>query len=401
MKKQLYITKILFVLLITGMVWSCTSETEHDHDEAMHVDDHDDHYDHENGVKMVELNQAQLKNAGVKLGDFEMKNMSETVNANGYTKLPPQNQADVAMHTTGLIKSIRVLEGQEIKKGQVLATMESPEFAILQEAYLRSKSQLDYLQKEYERQLKLSEDNINAKKVVEKTKSDLETEKAHFRSLERQLAIYGINGNGAIVSTISIKAPIGGHITAVNVKIGSAVEVGAPLFSIVDNSEMHVDLQVYEKDLEKVREGQRVRFVLTNQSHTEITGQIFNIGKSFENETKTVAVHAHIEDKEKFLIPGMYVNAIIDVGEQEVKTLPAEAVIQAEGRYFIFVKAADQHDEHTEFRRLEVSVGSSQLGYLEVTPVQKRVKGEKIVISGAYYLQSHLQKSDGGGGHHH
>lgn len=401
MKKQLYITKILFVLLITGMVWSCTSETEDDHDEAMHVDDHDDHYDHENGVKMVELNQAQLKNAGVKLGDFEMKNMSETVNANGYTKLPPQNQADVAMHTTGLIKSIRVLEGQEIKKGQVLATMESPEFAILQETYLRSKSQLDYLQKEYERQLKLSEDNINAKKVVEKTKSDLETEKAHFRSLERQLAIYGINGDGAIVSTISIKAPIGGHITAVNVKIGSAVEVGAPLFSIVDNSEMHVDLQVYEKDLEKVREGQRVRFVLTNQSHTEITGQIFNIGKSFENETKTVAVHAHIEDKEKFLIPGMYVNAIIDVGEQEVKTLPAEAVIQAEGRYFIFVKAADQHDEHTEFRRLEVSVGSSQLGYLEVTPVQKRVKGEKIVISGAYYLQSHLQKSDGGGGHHH
>lgn len=401
MKKQLYITKILFVLLITGMVWSCTSETEDDHDEAMHVDDHDDHYDHENGVKMVELNQAQLKNAGVKLGDFEMKNMSETVNANGYTKLPPQNQADVAMHTTGLIKSIRVLEGQEIKKGQVLATMESPEFAILQEAYLRSKSQLDYLQKEYERQLKLSEDNINAKKVVEKTKSDLETEKAHFRSLERQLAIYGINGNGAIVSTISIKAPIGGHITAVNVKIGSAVEVGAPLFSIVDNSEMHVDLQVYEKDLEKMKEGQRVRFVLTNQSHTEITGQIFNIGKSFENETKTVAVHAHIEDKEKFLIPGMYVNAIIDVGEQEVKTLPAEAVIQAEGRYFIFVKAADQHDEHTEFRRLEVSVGSSQLGYLEVTPVQKRVKGEKIVISGAYYLQSHLQKIDGGGGHHH
>ena len=401
MKKQLYITKTLFVLLITGMVWSCTSETEDEHDEAMHVDDHDDHYDHENGVKMVELNQAQLKNASVKLGDFEMKNMSETVNANGYTKLPPQNQADVAMHTTGLIKSICVLEGQEVKKGQVLATMESPEFAILQEAYLRSKSQLDYLQKEYERQLKLSEDNINAKKVVEKTKSDLETEKAHFRSLERQLAIYGINGNGAIVSTISIKAPIGGHITAVNVKIGSAVEVGAPLFSIVDNSEMHVDLQVYEKDLEKVKEGQRVRFVLTNQSHTEITGQIFNIGKSFENETKTVAVHAHIEDKEKFLIPGMYVNAIIDVGEQEVKTLPAEAVIQAEGRYFIFVKAADQHDEHTEFRRLEVSVGSSQLGYLEVTPVQKRVKGEKIVISGAYYLQSHLQKSDGGGGHHH
>jgi cobalt-zinc-cadmium efflux system membrane fusion protein len=400
MKKHLNIEKWklwVVMTLIIGVSLSCSEEINSDGETQNMTEDHHDDHD----MKSVELNAAQIKNAGIVLGDFELKNMGETVNANGYTKLPPQNQADVSMHTNGLIQSIKVLEGQAVKKGEVLATMESPAFTILQEEYLTSKSHLNRLEKEYQRQYKLSEENINAEKVLEQTEADLDVEKARFNSLKKQLAIYGIDGDGQPVSAIAIRAPISGHITAVNVKIGSAVEMGAPLFSIVDNSEMHVDLLVYEKDLEKVKKGQRVRFVLTNQSHTEISGEIFNIGKSFENETKTVAVHAHIEDKGKLLIPGMFVNAIIDVGNREAKTLPLEAVVQAEGRHFIFVKDAHQHDDHTAFRRIEVSVGSSQLGFVEVTPVQKRFKGEKIVISGAYYLQSHLQKGADGGGHHH
>lgn len=385
-------------IVLIGSSFGCSTDitTAQPDEEQGHHEDHGIA-----DIKTVELNNAQLRNAGLKWGDFEWKNMSETVSANGYTKLPPQNQADVSMHANGLIKSIRVLEGQAVKKGEVLATMESPAFTILQEDYLTSKSHLDRLKKDYDRQLKLSEGHINAQKVLEQTRSDLEVEEARFNSLKKQLAIYGIHGDGQPVSSIAIRAPINGHITDVNVKIGSAVEVGAPLFSIVDNSEMHVDLLVYEKDLEKVKQGQQVRFVLTNQSHTEITGEIFNIGKSFENETKTVAVHAHIEDKDKMLIPGMYVNALIDVGEEKVKTLPKEAIVQAEGRDFIFVKSTHEGENHTAFRRLEVRLGASQLGNVEVNLVQKRRKGEKIVISGAYYLQSHLQKSEGGGGHSH
>lgn len=367
----------------------------------------EEHHDHGAGLKKVELNPAQYRNAEVELGWFEQKNLSEVVNANGYTKLPPQNQADVSVFTTGLVKTIKVLEGQAVKKGQTLAIIESPEFAVLQADYLTSKSNLAYLEKEFERQDKLNQEDVNARKVFEKTKADLETEKARFNSLSKQLAVLNINGDGAPVATIPIRAPITGHITEVYVNIGSSVEPGKPLFSIVDNSEMHVDLLVYEKDLYKVKKDQNVRFVLTNQSNKEINGSIFNIGKSFENETKTVAVHAHIEDKGEDLIPGMYVNALIDVGSSVVRTLPEEAVVQAEGRNFIFVlEKTDAHDGHSHgnkkvFRRVEVSTGPSQLGFIQVTPVNKIKEGEKIVVNGAYYLQSHLQKSEGGGGHHH
>lgn len=373
-------------------------------------------------VKEVELNEAQYKASGIELGTFAMKNLSEVVNANGYTKLPPQNQADVSVHLTGIVKSINVIEGQSVKKGQVLATIESPEFAKLQEAYLTSKSNLEFLTLEYERQKTLSEENVNSKKVFQKTKADFETEKARFSSLKQQLAVLNLSGSKSPSSIMPIIAPISGYITEINIKIGSNAEVGKPLLSIVDNSQLHVDLLVYEKDLQKVKPGQNIRFVLTNQDNTEISGKVFNVGKAFENETKSVAVHADIANKSQTLIPGMYVNALIDVGAKDVQALPVEAIVKAEGREFIFVleegHEETSHDqekghshedghEHEEagkmfhFQRIEVKTGTSQLGFVQVSVLQKIDAEAKIVLKGAYYIQSHLLKSEGGGGHQH
>ena len=194
--------------------------------------------------------------------------------------------------------------------------------------------------------------------------------------------------------------------------------------NIVDNSKLNVDLLVYEKDLFKVKQGQNVRFILTNQGNTEINGKIFSVCKSFENETKSVAVHADISNFQQKLIPGMYVNALIDAGANTVKALPSEAIIKADGREFVFVleeghKEEVAHDEkdghnhedgdkHEEvegktfhFQRIEVKTGTSQLGYTQVTLLQKIEPNAKIVLKGAYYIQSHLLKSEGGGGHEH
>lgn len=373
-------------------------------------------------TKEVELNEAQYKAAGIELGAFAMKNLSDVVNANGYTKLPPQNQADVSVHLTGIVKSINVIEGQAVKKGQVLATVESPEFAKLQEAYQTSKSNLEFLTLEYDRQKTLSEENVNSKKIFQKTKADFETEKARLSSLKQQLNLLNLNGSNNSGSIMPVVAPISGYITEINIKIGSNAEVGKPLLSIVDNSQLHVDLLVYEKDLQKVKPGQNIRFVLTNQDNTEIKGKVFNVGKAFENETKSVAVHADIINKSQTLIPGMYVNALIDVGARDVQALPLDAVVKAEGREFIFIleegHEEESHDseeghshedghKHEEagkmyhFQRIEVKTGTSQLGYVQVSVLQKIDANAKIVLKGAYYIQSHLLKSEGGGGHSH
>jgi len=362
----------------------------------------------ESAIKEVELNAAQYNAAGVAMGTFTQKNLSDVVNANGYTRLPPQNQADISVHMPGIVQTIKVIEGEFVKKGEVMATIESPEFAKLQEAYLTSKSNLEFLTLEYKRQTTLDEENVNSKKVYQRTKSDYEIEKARYHSLQKQLAILNLGSSIDASSTMLVVAPISGYVTTVNIKIGSNAEVGKPLFTVVDNSKLHVDLLVYEKDLQKVKPGQNIRFVLTNQDNTEITGKVFNVSKAFENETKSVAVHADINNKGQALIPGMYVNALIDVGIKSVPALPVDAVVRADGREFIFVleeghkeKAGHEEGKTFHFQRIEVKSGTAQLGYVQVTILQRTSGNAKIVLKGAYYLQSHLLKSDGGGGHEH
>ncbi|MDF1694880.1 MAG: efflux RND transporter periplasmic adaptor subunit [Saprospiraceae bacterium] len=422
MKNKIYIT--LYSLLIIAIIG--LTNCKHDHSEDGH--DHGQTSDHihdevdEHKEKEVHLNFAQYENAGIDTGWFEMKNLSDIVNANGYTKLDPQDEAEVNVAVSGIIQSINVIEGNYVKKGQVLAKMTSLEYnkmlleeAQLEERYATLKEQILFFEKEYERQRILSENNINAKKIVEKTGSDLKTSSVKINSLQNQLNILRQTikivgySNG---STISIVAPISGYVTHVDAKIGTLVQPGVHIFSIVDNSKMHVDLLIYEKDLSLVKVGQTVRFILTNQSNREIKGEIYNVGKSFANETKSVAVHADIEENDANLIPGMYINALIDIGDNMVQTLPEEAIINAEGRKFIFAllqdsnhkkEASNQSEEEVEieFRRIEVSTGASQLGVVEVSLLGVIPEGGKIVTKGAYYIQSHLQKTEGGGGHSH
>ncbi len=420
--------KSIILMLALGVTFiflgSCKHDhSHHDHSGHSHGDEMSTASDDHSTEKEVHLNQAQFENAEIDTGWFEMKNLSDVVSVNGYTKLDPQDEADVSMPISGTITSIKVIEGNYVKRGQTLAKMTSLEYnrmlreeAQLKEKLTSSESEISFLQSEYNRQKLLAEENINAKKVFEKVSADLEAVKAKIISINSQLSL--INHGISLVSSakgsdITIVAPISGYVTHVDAKIGTIVQPGIPIFSIVDNSKMHVDLLIYEKDLGKVKVGQTVRFILTNQSNQEIKGEIYNIGKSFANDTKSVAVHADIEKNDANLIPGMYINALIDIGMNKVRTLPEDAVVMAEGRKFIFLLKNDHnyshsnqesehaHEEEIEFIRLEVSTGATQLGFVEVTPLGEIPKGRKIVTRGAYYLQSHLQKSEGGGGHSH
>ncbi len=448
MKISKHIRISLTVLIATMSLASCHHSHDHSEGGHSHGDDAHDHGESDghanegdgNHQKTVLLNEAQYKNAEIDTGWFFMKNLSEVVHANGYTKLDPEHMADVNMPISGTIKSVKVIEGDYVRKGATLATMESLDYNNM--LFERSKIQEElnaetanevYIQQEYDRQKTLAEENINAQKVFQKVSADLNRVKSKIEATRNQLQIMDqmigmISNNG---STINVSAPISGYITNLTINVGSVTTPGNPMFSIVDNSQMHVDLLVYEKDLGLVKKGQTVRFILTNQSNQEIEGQIYNIGKSFASDTKSVAVHADIEDNDANLIPGMYINALIDIGSERVQSLPEGAIVAAEGREFVFLwdasnsetehheeeeeenhahddghshgEHADENEKHDEitFRRLEIKTGARQLGFVEVTPLGVINKGDKIVTDGAYYIQSHLQKGEGGGSHSH
>ncbi len=398
------LVKYVVLLLTAGaLLASCSKKSEETKEE--------EHHDPE-GV--VELTATQVEATQIMFGNFERKNLSEVITANGYTKSPPQNQADVSVFMSGIVRTISVIEGQYVKKGQIIATFQSLEFnnirlekAKLTEELLSEKANQDFLELEFARQKELSEQNVTAKKGFQKVSSELQAVTDKIKITKEQIDILDQNlrmGGNANTSVLAITAPISGYITDVKVKIGSSISANSVLFSIVDNSKIHVDLLVYEKDLFKIKEGQNVRFILTNQSNQEILGKIFSVGKAFQNETKSVAVHADINNKNSGLIPGMYVNALIDIGKNDVNTLPVEAVVKSGGKEFIFVSFEDEHEKEKgnfHFKRIEVKTGTTQLGFVQVTPLEELPEGTKIVIKGTFYLQSTMDSAVGGEEHSH
>ncbi|MCS4238137.1 cobalt-zinc-cadmium efflux system membrane fusion protein [Myroides gitamensis] len=387
--------RIYIALFVFGTIFFTSCQTKTTTEETVVTQEEEQE---ENTGKEVELNSAQKKAAGIVLGQLEDKNLSDVIKVNGQTELPPQNQADVTTFLSGTITQILVNIGDRVNKGQVLAIADSPEYIKLQEDYQISKNNLEYLDLEYKRQQTLRAENVNSEKTYQKTKSELNIEKSRYQSLTNQLSLVGAGSS----RTLKIVAPISGNVSAIPIRIGTNIVNGQTLFSLVDNSKIHLDLKIYEKDLPYVHEGQKVSFNLTNINKAEVTATIFSIGKAFEPGTKTVIAHANIDQVPDNLIPGLYVNALIDVGEKTVKALPNEAIIKADGREFIFIAdATEEHEEHFHYKRVEVKTGVKELGFTQVDIIEAVPDQYSIVTQGAYYLQSHLIKNEGGGGHSH
>jgi cobalt-zinc-cadmium efflux system membrane fusion protein len=351
--------------------------------------------------KIVELSQLQYQTIKVVLGKMEKKDLKSVVKANGYLKLPPQRFASVSTFMGGVVKNIYVIEGNYVKKGQVLATIEHPDFTRIQEEYLKTKDNLIFIQKDYERQKILYNNNITSGKVFQQTEANYQSQLSKLASLTDQLKKLSISldelEKKKIVSQIPIKAPFSGYINKINISIGSFAEPVKTIFELVDNSHIHAELMVYEQDWYKVKAGQNISFYLPNEKDLEIVGKIFAVGKSFDPITRALGVHAEIVNNEKIgLVPGVYVNGLIDVGKARVNALPVRAVVESGEKKYVFVfkkKEKRNNENYYIYEMKEVETGVTELEFTEVSPLEDISNSANIVINGAYYLLSQLKNT--------
>ncbi|QSB25794.1 efflux RND transporter periplasmic adaptor subunit [Flavobacterium sp. CLA17] len=366
-------------------------------------------HEEEESENEVALTAVQFKTVGIQFGNVENRNLNTIIKANGYTTVPPQNSAKIATLLGGTVKDILVLEGTYVNKGKVLATIQNLEVVEMLEDYKSATANIEYLQLEYNRQKTLSDENVNPRKTFQEVKAKLAVERAKAQAAKSKLQALHISP-GSNSALIPIVSPINGYIGKINIAKGAFAETGIPLFEVTDNSQMHLDLNVYEKDLGSISIGQEVDFILTNQSNKSIKGKIFGINKSFSNESKTVAVHAKINpDDAKGLISGMYVSANINLNNATVKALPKAAIVKNGDKYFIFIKEDEQAEKETKpksaaeneeihFKAIEVIPGTTDMGFTEIKFVTSIPDNSKIVTQGAFYL---LSAQKGGGEHTH
>jgi membrane fusion protein, heavy metal efflux system len=406
---------ISIILLVFG-ISSCENNSiieGHEHDHEAH------------GPKgAVELTEKQLGLIDFELGDFQQMNLGKNIKCSGELELPPQNKASVSALLGGRVKSIDVIEGNFVKKGQTLAVLEHPDVIEYQEQYLDVANNISVLKSDFERKKALFNDSITSQKVFEQAESDYHSAVAKLNTLKAKLSLIGVSAEqvekGNISSGVTIKSPIDGYVRLVEINIGKFVEPASEMFEIVDNEHIHIDLHVYEKDINAIKIGQKVLFSLASNEGVDYEAVVFAIGKAFENDTKSVRVHAEIIAKKHNLLPGMYVNARIVTDPKTRRVLPDNSIISEGEHEYIFVQTIQKEDDHEAhgheehgheeegheghghnaakvgFLKIGVSTGNSELGFTEILATDTIPLNEGIVIKGAFYLHAEMKKGEAG-----
>ncbi|AOW10416.1 efflux RND transporter periplasmic adaptor subunit [Flavobacterium gilvum] len=343
---------------------------------------------------VVTFTNEQIKAIDLQLGNFENKNLTTTLKINGKLSLPPQYQAQVSILTGGVVKNIFVQEGEFVTAGKTLATIVNTEVIQLQQDYLENNANLVYLEKEYQRQKELRDDNINAGKTYQQAQRELQIAQAKKVTLGSKLNQLGVNvsklSSKNIASSIAISAPISGYIQHINLSMGKYADANADLFEIIDNRFLHLDLKVFEKDIHKIKIGQSITFSDANDvSHTH-PAKIYAINKAFEPNEQAVLVHAKINEITETLLPGMYVEARVKIDNTNTIALPSDAIVNNGSEHFIFITIGKNR-----FQQIKVRTGASDLGFTEVKTIDQVPADAKVVVKGAYYLLSELTKGSG------
>jgi membrane fusion protein, heavy metal efflux system len=382
-------------ILLLSVISSCTNSATHD--TGLKIEE-----PHKNDLTgQVSISRQQFEALKIEFGSIEQKNMRNNLRSTGFLKVPPEGKANITSALGGTVQSILVREGDKVIKGQTVVTLTNPEFIRMQEEFLEAQAQLIYAESEFNRQKELSEKNVASQKTFQQSQSVFTSLKAKFNSLKQQLAILNINTDNLtydnISSFINVISPISGYVSNIEVNLGVNSEASKTLMNVVDNTHLHIDLFVFEQELPNVKVGQNVDFSLINLPGKSFNAIVFAVGSAFENETKTIPVHAEIRSDKTGLIEGMSVVGLINIEKAPVPSVLSSAIVSSSGNDYIFLKREEQVKQAPEinentifFERIQVKKGISDGSYTQITPLQEIPDKARVITNGAFYLMAIL-----------
>lgn len=334
-------------------------------------------------ANIVTLTDAQYKNAGIQTGTFGLQPVSSVLMVSGKIDVPPQNMISISVPLGGYLQSTKLLPGVHVNKGEVLAVMEDQQYIQLQQDYLTAKAEFAYNEAEYKRQNELNTSKASSDKVLEQANAAYQKQIVLISALEQKLKLIGLNPAKVAATNISkninIYSPINGYVSTVNVNIGKYVNPADVLFELVDPTDIHLALTVFEKDISKLYIGQKLLAYTNTNPEIKYPCTIILISKIL-SDARATEVHCHFEQYDKTLLPGMYMNAAIEITASKSAALPDEALVRFENKQYAFISKGKN-----SFEMQEMQTGNSENGYTEILDAEKWAH-QKFVIKGAYSL---------------
>jgi cobalt-zinc-cadmium efflux system membrane fusion protein len=405
----------LSLLSLATILWTaCGGEHKpddgHDHgtEETTPKGENADGAGHEEHVEgALELTAEQMKNVGVELGSFSRQNLSDVIKVSGELDVHSQHIATVSAFTDGIVTQMRVALNAYVSKGTVVAVLRKPDLIDLQQQYLTGKNQLVFAEQEYQRYKDLKEANATATKNFQKADSELRSLQINLRALEaklRQMQIDPATLTAANLSTsIVLTAPISGTITRLNANIGTALSVGTSVADIVDFSKIHTDFFVFEKDVQKLKVGQKISFNFPSNPQQVYRATVKGLDKALDPEKKALRIHADIERPGTVpsggFADGTYIEGRIELTGVGVEALPKEAVVKDGTQDFILVVEEKEASGNIRFKKVPVTVGAMNETFVEVKPLEALQKEVQIVLKGAFFVAAQGKVGEDGHGH--
>lgn len=342
----------------------------------------------------IPLSEKQVKAVDLKMGEAQEREMDAMLHVNGSLVLRAQDMGNVSSLMGGIVKNVYVKEGQMVSRGQVVATIENTDIVTLQREYYTAYKESEMARLELDRQKTLASAGAGIKKTLQMSEKNYKVAQANLLGTGRQLQQMGIStkevAKGKFTTVFPLRAPISGTVSDMQASLGSYADMQTPLMKIRNNHAVECDLNVFEKDIAKVKVGDQVLVSLTNQPGVNVSGRVYGMNQYLNKGTKSVAVHVKLDAKRGAkLFEGMYVSGQIATGRQLCMTLPDKAIVSADGKQYVFALNQQHSKGGTySFSRHEVTTGVSNNGYTEVELCKHLKKGQKIVTDNAFYLAS-------------
>jgi RND family efflux transporter MFP subunit len=366
--------KILYTLALTTILVSCketkTEATAPKEDGLIHV------------------TKTQFESGGMIIASPTEEDFDVSIKTSGKIDVPPQNRAQVTTFIGGYVKSTTLLVGDKVHKGQALVTLESTEFLDIQKDYLEVAEQIKYLKSEYERQKTLFDEKISSQKNYLKAESDYRRAKGMYQSLREKLLLLKINPanveKGKLTSTVTITSPISGDIVIMNANVGMYIAPSAVILEIVDTQHLHLELAVFEKDILKVKVGQKINFTVPEASKEVFPAEVHLVGKSIEGNDRTINVHGHLDEsiKQK-LLTGMFVEAKIVTSSKKGLAIPAEALVTENNKNFVLL-LKNNKDNGYSFKKVAITIGEKNEDFIEILSNNEIQAASKILTKGTF-----------------
>ncbi|WP_235841577.1 efflux RND transporter periplasmic adaptor subunit [Confluentibacter sediminis] len=378
MKLKHYLKFIAFIFII--MLASCNSKEKSETTNAEAIVETPD---------VITITENQFTSGNMELGKITLQEFNTVVKANGMFAVPPENQADVSAYFAGYVKDIFLLPGDVLKKGQVLFTIENPEYLQMQQDFLESKGRLNYLKSDYERQKELLVDNITSKKNFLKAESEYTVTLSQFQYLKKTLELMQINPNTLtgdnLRSVISVLSPIAGYVTHINAKKGMYLNPSDIAVTVTNTDNLHIELKIFEKDLPKIKAEQPIHIRLQNDAEHVYKGKVHLINRTINEQERTIDIHGDLDNEEeaKLFAPGMYIEGEILTSSSKHAALPMEAIAAIDNDFFVLVK-----ENQTTYKKTVVDIGETNNGFTEILNPEDFSADTEFLIKGVFNLIS-------------